>query len=164
MITTITHFDRILSAYPDLIVAAVVVLVLVSALSGRRFNGKLLVVYLGGIIYLTVLNRGWGGRRYLLTPLWSYRRFGEEYFRRQILYNIGLFVPLGTVYAQLAPRWKTVRWLVITSVAIELLQYITGRGFLETDDIISNTLGGLAGFVVGMFFVKLKELIDAKFA
>ena len=32
------------------------------------------------------------------------------------------------------------------SVSIETLQYITGRGITEVDDVINNTLGGVLGW------------------
>ena len=64
--------------------------------------------------------------------------------------NIFLFIPLGTILSRLRPKWNTALILVLVSVGIELLQLITARGLLETDDVISNSIGGLIGLTVGL--------------
>ncbi len=158
MISEITHFDRFLNVHPEIVLAVVLIAMFVSVLSRKEFNGKLLVVYVGTIIYLTLLNRSEGGHGINLHLFWTYRYAkGNDYLKRQIIFNIGLFVPLGTIISQLAPQWKNMRILLLSSVAIELMQLISGRGLFELDDVFNNTIGGLIGFAIGMFFVKLKE-------
>ena len=160
----IQEFVRYASGHRQFLFAIVGVLVLLSILCSREQNKKLLFLYACVIVYMTLLNRRAAGRRFILTPFWSYRRFFEgEYFRSQIINNILLFIPLSTILSRLRPKWSTAGTLVMISVGIEILQYLLGRGFFETDDIISNSLGGLIGLTVGLlwmytvkFFQKLK--------
>lgn len=160
----IREFVRYASGHRQLLFGIVGALVLFSIFCSEKQNRKLLYLYVAVVVYLTILNRKAAGRRFILTPLWSYRRFFEgDYFRSMIINNILLFIPLGTILSRLRPKWSTARILVLISVGIELLQYLSGRGFFETDDIISNSLGGLIGFTAGLlwmytvrFFKKLK--------
>ena len=139
-------------------------LVLLSLLCSEEQNRKLLFLYSAVIAYLTLFNRKGAGRQIILIPFWAYRRFfGYEYFRNMIIKNILLFVPLGTILSRLRPKWSTMRILVMISAGIELLQHVLARGVFETDDIISNSLGGLIGLTIGLlwmyavrFFQKLK--------
>lgn len=160
----IREFVRYASENRQLLFGIAGTLVLISILCSEEQNRKLLFLYSFVIVYLTLLNRNTIGRKFMLTPFWSYRRFFEgEYFRSMIINNILLFIPLGTILSRLKPEWSTARTLVMISVGIEFLQYLSGRGVFETDDIISNSLGGLIGLAVGLlrmytvrFFKKLK--------
>lgn len=65
-----------------------------------------------------------------------------------LLGNIVLFVPLGLYISLLNPRGKIlVNTLLVTaaSVAAEVMQYVFMVGASDIDDVILNTLGGLAG-------------------
>lgn len=154
VIGEIREFVRYAGEHQQLLVGIIGVLFLISVLCSKEQNRLLLIFYSAVVVYLTLLNRKAGNRRFLLTPLWSYRRFFEHvYFRRQIINNILLFVPFGFILSRLIPKWSTVRILIMISVGIELLQYLSGRGFFELDDIISNSLGGLIGLTVGMLWM-----------
>lgn len=164
-IQEIRELIRYASGHRQLLYGIAGALVLLSLLCTKEQNRKLLYFYSVVIVYMTLLNRKAANRRFLLTPLWSYRRFFEgEYFRNMIINNILLFIPLGTILSRLKPNLSTARTLVLISAGIELLQYLSGRGFFETDDIISNSLGGLIGLTVGLlwmyavrFFQKFKS-------
>ena len=85
----------------------------------------------------------------MLDLFWSYRLFFiSPVMRLQILNNIWLFVPLGAMLYRLWPRGYVVLIPVLLSLGIETLQLVLGRGLFETDDIISNSLGGLIGVLV----------------
>lgn len=157
----IREFIKYASEHRQLLYAIVAVLVLISLLCSIEKNRKLLILYFFVIVYLTLLNRKAAGRRFLLTPFWSYRRFFEgEYFRSQIINNILLFIPLGTILSRLKPRWSTAGTLVMISAGVEILQYLLGRGFLETDDIISNSIGGLIGLTAGLLWMYAARLFQ----
>ena len=69
----------------------------------------------------------------------------------QITLNILLFIPLGFFLPFQTPKKRIsfIRILLVAflfSVSIEMLQYITGRGITEVDDVINNTLGGVLGW------------------
>lgn len=143
-----------LATHPSALLAITGSLLIVSAFMGKDGNRKLLYLYLAGIIYITILSRPGTSRRAIITPFWSYRYFMTEiYFRRMILNNIFLFVPLGMILTRIRPRWSTVLMPVLISTAIEISQYILRRGFFEFDDIISNSLGGLIGFLIGIIWI-----------
>lgn len=157
----IRELIKYVSENHQLLYGIVAVLVLLSILCSKDQNRKLLFLYSLVIAYLTLLNRRAAGRRFILTPFWSYRRFFEgEYFRSQIINNILLFIPLGTIMSRLRPKWSTAGTLVMISVGIEILQYLLGRGFFETDDIISNSLGGLIGLTVGLLWMYTVKLFQ----
>ena len=156
----IREFIRYAGEHQQVLLVIVGVLFLISVLCGKEQNKRLLIFYAVVVVYLTLLNRKAGNRRFLLTPFWSYRRFFKhDYFRRQILNNILLFVPFGFIISRLNPKWSTMGILIMISGGIELLQYLSGRGFFEFDDIISNSLGGLIGLTAGMLWMNVVRLI-----
>lgn len=70
----------------------------------------------------------------------------------QIFLNILLFVPLGFLLPMISKRFKNL-WLTtltgfVFSAGIETMQYITGRGLTEVDDVINNTAGALIGYIM----------------
>lgn len=144
---------RYISENQRLLIGIVGGLVLLSAISSRKQNRILMVLYSTVIVYMTLLNRPVGPRSISLSLFWSYRLLPHSpYFQRQVLYNILLFVPVGMILSRLRPKWNTVVYPFYISLGIEMLQFITGRGLFELDDLVSNTLGGLAGLSVGLFW------------
>ena len=81
-----------------------------------------------------------------LTPFWSYNR--PELFVENVI-NVVMFVPIGFM---LGCTCRNIKWwqaLLIgvgISVSIEVLQFVTGKGFSEFDDVMHNTLGCMIGF------------------
>ena len=72
----------------------------------------------------------------------------------QFFLNMILFIPVGYllpyVFRWFRARVHTRPWLfcLLLSLLVENFQLITRRGMYDLDDIISNTLGGLAGQVL----------------
>ena len=52
----------------------------------------------------------------------------------EIIYNILLFVPLGGILERLRCT-KPVLFCIFLSIAIEIIQYLTGLGLAEFDDV-----------------------------
>ena len=124
-------------------------LCIAAALGSRKLNAVLLVLYLAFIVYMTLIGERAGGPGVRLDLFWSYILFFiSPVMRLQILNNIWLFVPLGAILYRLWPRGYVVMIPVLLSLVIETLQLVLGRGLFETDDIISNSLGGLIGVLV----------------
>lgn len=143
---------RYISEHQRMLIGIVGGLVLLSAISTRKQNRILMVLYSAVIVYMTLLSRPAGPRRISLSLFWSYRLLPHSpYFQRQVLYNILLFVPIGMILSRLRPKWDTAAYSFYISLGIELLQFITGRGLFELDDLVSNTLGGMVGLSVGLF-------------
>ena len=40
---------------------------------------------------------------------------------------------------------------------IEVLQYITARGYSQLDDVVTNTLGGCLGYIIYKTLIRLKR-------
>ena len=166
VIMEFTKWEKYFAAHTGLLLIIVVSLYLVSVLSNRQMNKKLLIIYLIVILYMTIFNRNpYSSRNAWLRIFTTYRHFFKiEYLRREILNNIILFIPLGTIVAKLWPRWRMVIVPVIVSVTIELLQFITKRGWMETDDVISNSIGGLIGFAAVMLWLHAESALRKKYS
>lgn len=66
--------------------------------------------------------------------------------------NIIMFIPLGiflpALFRKMRKVWCCVPFAFVCSCAIEIAQYVTGRGYLQVDDIMTNTAGALIGWLV----------------
>ncbi len=120
-----------------------------SLLLGKKGNVVLLILYLVFIIYMTLMYRVEGEAKTELELFWSYKQFfTSPSLRLEILNNIWLFIPLGTILCRLQSSVWIVLIPVVLSVIIEAVQYFFGIGLAEFDDVISNGLGGLIGYGV----------------
>ncbi len=165
-------FNRILSTimpYASL-AAGVAGIMICIALTGYRFYRKrggtckltnvqgialfLLVAWLTLVVGLTILDRGadYGGRiNYWLfsgyVTAWNNRSLSEFQF---IVFNVIMFMPLGFLLPLLGkPFQRAVPVLMVSfllSFGVETAQLLTARGIFDLDDLLHNTLGGLAGF------------------
>lgn len=95
------------------------------------------------ILYITLLRRapGYNESIRLHLKLWPNAGVWAGDFLNLILY-----VPLGWT----SQRWKLNRKRIVVaafmlSVFCEVLQYFTGRGMADVNDILFNTLGAAAG-------------------
>ncbi|MBP5279088.1 MAG: VanZ family protein [Erysipelotrichaceae bacterium] len=76
----------------------------------------------------------------------------------QVYLNVVMFIPLGYLlpyvfdFYRTHIRTKVVFTSFLLTMIIENLQLITKRGFYDTDDIISNTLGGFIGAQLYILF------------
>lgn len=131
------------------VVLSGIALCVVSLRGSRKLNTFLLAAYLVFIVYMTLMGREAGNGRLQLKLFWSYRLFwSHPRVRMEILNNIWLFVPLGTILYRLFPRAYIVFVPVLISIAVEVSQYLLGVGLCEVDDVVSNGLGGLIGILV----------------
>ena len=122
----------------------------------------LLVLYIGFIIYTTLLCREPGDyRQYNFQLFWSWRKIDAQ--AQQILLNILFFIPFGV----LAPlcvdgSWKrklvfTVASACLLSGTVEFLQLLYKLGFAEFDDVFDNTMGAVIGAVVVLMLGRVKR-------
>lgn len=131
-----------------------------------RFWGSLLfLVYMGGLIYFLFFAENYGrsaqgiGYRYNLIPLREIRRFldnreilGTRAVFLNIAGNVLGFVPFGAILPLLHRRYRnTGRMLclcVLFSAGVEIAQLLLRRGICDVDDVILNTAGGFAGYLL----------------
>lgn len=165
-------FNRILSTimpYASLAAGVGGVMICI-ALTGYRFYRKrggtckitnvqgaaafLLIAWMTLVVGLTILDRSadYGGQinYWLLSgyvTAWNNRSLIEFQF---IVFNMIMFMPLGFLLPLLEKRLR--RYVpillisVMVSLSVETAQLLTARGIFDLDDILHNTLGGLAGY------------------
>ncbi len=77
--------------------------------------------------------------------------------------NIILFIPIGFLLPMVLYQLKSVKmraWqmglvAMVISISIEATQYMLSIGEAETDDVITNTLGAVIGFLIYKSFEKI---------
>ncbi len=130
---------------------------------GQAAAIPLLLCYLGGLAALTFMNRMDGMQ--MGVQLYPFLAFWEAWndFTLQVwlnpLLNIAMFLPLGVLLPLAVKPFRRWYWMLTagagTSFAIEVLQYILGRGQADVDDLICNILGAMLGYCLCMLFVSL---------
>lgn len=136
--------------YPYCALLVAFLVSVVALFTSKRFNVFLLILSLVFICYMTLMNRNVADLRTNFNLFWSYRQvFSSETLRLEVLNNIWLFIPVGTILYRLLGDYRVVLACILLSVAIEAVQYITGLGLCELDDVISNAIGGFIGYSIG---------------
>lgn len=147
-------------------VVAVMVMYLVWKRRKAESDTKKLAVFFMLFLYGTVLavqtffSRTPGTRRSIelgLLGTWGTTWQAHAY----VIENVILFLPLG-ILLPLADRrlaqWKRIFLISVgCSVMIEVLQYITARGYSQLDDVVTNTLGGCLGYIIYKTLIRLKR-------
>ena len=126
----------------------------------RKRRGKLpaaklpvaaFVIYLALMLVITFLSRESGDSKGIdleLFSTWGINARNNAF----VIENVLLFVPYGFLAGFAFGRYR--RFLpclalgAATSLGIETLQLVTGRGFFQIDDILTNTLGAVVGFLL----------------
>ena len=112
----------------------------------------LFIAYLIVLAQMVYFNREPGSRtssmNLTLFSTWGSTMKSHAY----VIENVLLFIPFGIFVPACFPKLRGISNVfclaVILSTTIELLQYFTGRGFCQLDDVVTNTLGALIGFVI----------------
>ncbi len=103
------------------------------------------------VFFITLISRTPTlGRITHLQPLWSYISLlsGKTNYAGQIVLNIALFIPLGYFLSKvLRPLWVILTSLSVSAM-VELLQFMSYRGMLDVDDLVSNVFGALIGILL----------------
>lgn len=110
------------------------------------------VVYLAILLVITFFSRengsSSGGMDMELFSTWGINARNNAY----VVENVLLFIPYGFVCSWAFPwarRLFKCAWFgAMTSVIVEWLQIMTGRGFFQIDDILTNILGTIVGFLI----------------
>ena len=107
-----------------------------------------IIISLFCVLFITIISRTPTLIRTVhLVPLWSYTSHGHG---KQILLNIALFVPLGFFLSSTFSKSnRPVLWPILSallvSATVEVNQFLTYRGILDVDDLISNFFGAAVG-------------------
>ena len=116
------------------------------------FFGKILfVMCVAVLLCMTLLFRESGGKKgmdFTLFSTWGINARNNAF----VIENIILFIPYGFVTALAFPKLRNFFacsfFGLFTSIAIELIQYTTQRGFFQIDDIITNGIGAMIGCIL----------------
>ena len=173
---------KVLFTLIPLVVATFVAPMTLKHLSNRKARILLfavLVIYIVGNLYFTLLSRTFDTKRYIeLKPFLVYTRLfvsqkdppppdtGILVIMKDatlpvwgVILNIILYYPLGYLIPLLFPKLKPKHVILIgclCSIATEATQYLLKMGWCETDDVIHNTLGTAIG--VWVWFWQSKRL------
>lgn len=116
-------------------------------------------VYFAVIILITLLSREGGGSKVAdlrLFSTWGINQRNNAF----VIENVLLFIPYGFISCLAFRRMR--HFLSCTffgaasSVGVECLQLITGRGYFQLDDILTNTIGAMLGCMVYLLFFRKK--------
>lgn len=130
----------------------------------RWVAGLLLLEYLFWIYSMTFFYRDAQVRSFNLTPFWSYQAIygGDGLLLAQVIMNVVAFVPVGLLMGCFIGRmkwWQVLFAGVTLSLSIELLQFVSTRGFAEFDDIFHNLIGCMCGYGI---YVGISEAMIRK--
>lgn len=74
-----------------------------------------------------------------------------------VVENVLLFIPYGFLcscaFARLRNFFRCMFFGALTSMAVECLQLVTARGFFQIDDILTNMLGAVIGYLLFLLLV-----------
>ena len=139
----------------------------------------LLIIYACVVLYFVLFSdrlgrvEGYSTYRYNLIPFVEIRRFilYRDYVSRgafllNLVGNLLVFFPVG----MLVPLWRTkktgfIRILIYTflfTLCIETLQLVTKVGVFDVDDLLMNTLGGLAGWLCYCLVLRVFRFVRAR--
>ena len=155
------RLDNFLLTHPVFVMCAALVLMLLAVTLRGKARTAFLIAYLVFILFMTVMYREEADSKASLELFHSYRQFMVSAQKRyEILNNIWLFIPLGACLGTIAAEQKRCAVLLLPllfSVLIESAQYVFGIGLCDIDDVISNSLGALTGFVTAMLLCSLQK-------
>lgn len=108
-------------------------------------------IYMAIVLMLTFLSRESGSRSGIDLELFSTWGINERN-NAYVVENVLLFIPYGFVCCWAFPGTrKFLRCTAVggvTSLGVEWLQLVTGRGFFQIDDILTNILGTMMGYII----------------
>jgi glycopeptide antibiotics resistance protein len=133
------------------------------------------IMYVSFLAFLTILGRFHGGiytyRNINIIPFKTILQYlttsiNPNISRTNILGNIEAFMPMGfllpILFKKLRKFRKVLLVVLIVTFSIEILQYITGTGASDVDDVILNVLGGILGYLIYGIIMKIVISVRVK--
>ena len=139
----------------------------------RLIKVLLFIIYIAALIYMLFLSDDryvMESYKYNLEPFKEIKRFityrhvvGESAFIINILGNIIAFMPFGFLYPQIIKKrtgfFSTAWGCFLLTLFVETMQLLLKVGRFDIDDIILNTCGGIAGYLVYLIYRKVRRKI-----
>ncbi len=124
------------------------------------------IIYILCLFYaVTFQDVSWSSHNYIPFKEMFRYDLGSSLFYKNIFGNLLLFLPLGIFIAKYVKLEKTSITLIIafiTSLSIEVIQFLIGRVF-DVDDIILNVIGCILGFYLYKLFEKFSDKLPKFF-
>lgn len=151
---------------------AVLVCCVVSKISGRgkisAYKGVgifFFVAYCFMVAAIALFTREPGSRTKVdLIPFSTF--YNSPRAMAYIVENILMLIPFGTLLPILIKKFRKGFWCIMAgflcSLLIECTQFVTQRGFFQTDDIMTNVLGTGIGYLIFLAGYKIKNLVLRK--
>lgn len=143
------------------LIAGIIVAIILSAINDRRVRKNKapfsvvaitgFFMYIVVMLFITFLSREDGssyGFDLELFSTWGINTRNNAY----VIENILLFIPFGFLCAWVIPAarkmWSCTLIGLATTLFIESIQLFTGRGLFQIDDVLTNTLGAVIGYLI----------------
>lgn len=125
-----------------------------------RYLYYTLITLYGVLLFITLFGRTALHAQFIWNPLDSFTELREPEMKLQSLLNFLCFVPMGYLFRKTKP-FLMVSCAVMLSAALELVQFLTARGFFDIFDMILYAAGISVGYCITKL-LKLELLIDSK--
>jgi len=149
------------------LLAGMIVVIVLSVINNRRMKKNKeplsvmaitgFMMYLVVLLFITFLSREGGSNKGIdmkLFSTWGINTRNNAY----VIENILLFIPYGFFCAWIIKEINNIFICTLlgaaTSLIIEWLQLLTGRGFFQIDDVVTNTIGAMMGYLIFRIFRK----------
>ena len=133
----------------------------------KRIRTALFIVSVGFILWETILSRQSSGiHQTEMRLMWGFQEMiaGNPNWKQYAWYwieDVLLFIPFGFLFPKNTLRLAMISGFLL-SMGIEAMQYFGCLGLCELDDVICNTLGSLAGFLLAMVVQRMVSIIKEK--
>jgi len=102
-----------------------------------------------------------------IRRFWEYRQsLGLGAVALNLLGNVVAFVPFGVILPILHRRYRSFLYMTLVtfevSLIVEVVQLIFRVGSFDVDDLLLNTIGGMAGYLVFAIMDKIRRCKDEK--
>lgn len=132
--------------------------------------GGILIFYYVIVLGATVLSRRAVYHHATVLPFFAtYREAWNEWSLvdwRNLILNILMFVPIGFCFPFLSKNFQKLQCTYlagfIMTLFIETLQFFTGRGVFETDDLFNNFMGTAIGYGFNQIVYSVLSMIKGK--
>lgn len=120
----------------------------------------LFIIYIMCIFYVvTFQDVSWSTSNFIPFKEMFRYEFGSRLFFKNVIGNMIMFMPYGFFigyFLKINKNSSAIVLSIITSLTIELTQLKIGRVF-DIDDILLNIIGGLIGFIIYKFVIKIRD-------
>ena len=131
--------------------------------SANRLTMVLLAIYLIALTWILLFKLGvrfsyMANRRVNLIPFGDPSISNGKTDFGEIIMNVMIFIPLGVYAGMLFKKRSNAQQLLfffLTSLLVELLQFVLGVGSFDITDTITNSAGG----IIGLILFKIMELL-----